>query len=76
MTSPHSIDEAVRDCADYACQAEKPVTLVFEYVQSLILSGWDRAEAEEVGHRAVGIVNAWQGRLDVLEEKPPKAVTH
>ena len=67
-SQPHYVEstplnDAVHDCIQIALAAKSPVAAVYEFVQSLITErGWNEADANELGRRAIGVVNSLNGR--------------
>ena len=57
------LNDAVHDCIQIAMAAESPAAAVYEFVQALIHErSWNEADANELGRRAIGVVNSLSGR--------------
>ena len=57
--SDQRIHDAVVDCVNLAAgEGERAAQYVFQYVQELIKQGWTQAVAEQIGSRAIGVINA------------------
>ena len=57
--SDRRIHDAVADCVNLAYgEGERAAQFVFEHVQGLIKQGWTKDDAEQVGSRAIGVINA------------------
>ena len=55
---PNRINDAVHDCVQLAYGQKSPAAFVYRYVQELVTSGWTRQDADQVGSRAIGVLNA------------------
>ena len=53
------LNDATQDCIQIALADEHPVEAIYKFVQALVRErNWSEAEAQEVGSRAIGVVNA------------------
>ena len=56
--SDQRIHDAVAECVQLAFGQDSPASFVYRYVQELVTDGWTRQDADLVGSRAIGVLNA------------------
>ena len=56
--SDEGIHNAVSDCIQNAADDPNPLAIIRRYVQWLIGQGWNQEMAEQVGSRAIVVMNA------------------
>ena len=56
--SDQRIHDAVAECVQLAFGQDSPAAFVYRYVQELVTSGWTRQDADLVGSRSIGVLNA------------------
>ena len=56
--SAQGIHNAVADCIQNATDDPHPLAVIRRYVQQLIAQGWNQEQAEQVGSRAIVVMNA------------------
>jgi len=72
VNSPNS--KIVADCVSQCSNWSKPLPEISAYVQELIkLHGWPAAEANDVGRRALAIINPLHPLLTQADERSPRA---
>ena len=58
-----TLKNAIQDCVDYACQSDRPIQCVYEFVRTLVdAKGWSEVDARAVGIRALTVAETWAKR--------------